>query len=54
MAVASKHRPRQLLIDDADKPMKWYKRLAKAWRMSVETEKPFVNPLKPEILHWRA
>ena len=44
----------QMLIQDADVPMIWYHRLKKAWLESVETGKPFVNPVQERTLRWRS
>jgi phenylpropionate dioxygenase-like ring-hydroxylating dioxygenase large terminal subunit len=48
-----RHSPKQILIDDADKLMKWYLLLKKAWLASLESGQPFVNPVKGETLRWR-
>jgi phenylpropionate dioxygenase-like ring-hydroxylating dioxygenase large terminal subunit len=48
-----RHSPKQILIDDADKLMKWYLLLKKAWLASSESGQPFVNPVKGETLRWR-
>ena len=47
-----RHSPPQILIDDADKPMKWYLQLKKAWLASSESGQPFVNPVKGVTLRW--
>jgi phenylpropionate dioxygenase-like ring-hydroxylating dioxygenase large terminal subunit len=49
-----KFSPPQMLIQDADVPAIWYHRLKKAWSESVETGKPFVNPVQERMLHWRS
>jgi hypothetical protein len=36
-----RHSPPQILIDDADKPMKWYLQLKKAWLASSESATAF-------------
>jgi hypothetical protein len=48
-----RHSPPQILIDDADKPIKWYLQLKKAWLASSESGQPFVNPVKGETLRSR-
>jgi phenylpropionate dioxygenase-like ring-hydroxylating dioxygenase large terminal subunit len=49
-----KFSPPQMLIQDADVPAIWYHRLKKAWAESVETGKPFVNPVQERTLRWRS
>ena len=49
-----KFAPPQMLIQDADVPAIWYHRLKKAWAESVETGKPFVNPVQERTLRWRS
>jgi phenylpropionate dioxygenase-like ring-hydroxylating dioxygenase large terminal subunit len=49
-----KFSPPQMLIQDADIPAIWYHRLKKAWSESVETGKPFVNPVQERTLRWRS
>jgi len=49
-----KFSPPQMLIQDADIPAIWYHRLKKAWSESVESGKPFVNPVQERMLHWRS
>lgn len=49
-----KFSPPQMLIQDADVPAIWYHRLKKAWSESVETGKPFVNPVQERMLRWRS
>ena len=46
--------PRLMFIHDADMPAMWYHRLKKAWSESVESGKPFVNPVQERMLHWRS
>jgi len=49
-----KFAPPQMLIQDADVPAIWYHRLKKAWSESVDTGKPFVNPVQERTLRWRS
>ena len=49
-----KFSPPQMLIQDADVPAIWYHRLKKAWSESVETGKPFINPVQERTLRWRS
>jgi phenylpropionate dioxygenase-like ring-hydroxylating dioxygenase large terminal subunit len=46
--------PSLMLIQDADVPAIWYHRLKKAWAESVETGKPFENPVQERTLRWRS
>jgi phenylpropionate dioxygenase-like ring-hydroxylating dioxygenase large terminal subunit len=46
--------PSLMLIQDADMPAIWYHRLKKTWAQSVETGKPFVNPVTERTLRWRS
>ncbi len=46
--------PALMLIDDADRPAKWYFALKQS-RLQMETKGEFENPLKaPVTLHWRS
>ena len=49
-----KFSPPQMLIQDADVPAIWYHRLKKAWSESVQTGKPFINPVQERTLRWRS
>ena len=50
-----KHNPSLMLIDDADKPAKWYFQLKAAHLESKRTGAPFRHPLAgPITLHWRS
>jgi hypothetical protein len=46
--------PPLMLIQDSDVPAIWYHRLKKAWAESVETGKPFENPVQERTLRWRS
>jgi phenylpropionate dioxygenase-like ring-hydroxylating dioxygenase large terminal subunit len=46
--------PPQMLIQDADVPAIWYHRLKKTWAESVESGKPFENPVQERTLRWRS
>jgi len=48
------HMKKQILIDDADTPAKWYYRLKENWTTSVDTGEPFVNPVTDAVLRWRS
>jgi hypothetical protein len=49
-AQGLKHNPTLMLIDDADKPAKWYFALKQA-RLKGETTHPMSGPV---TLHWRS
>jgi len=49
-AEGLKHNPSLMLIDDADKPAKWYFAL-KQRRLTGEGEHPLAGPVE---LHWRS
>jgi phenylpropionate dioxygenase-like ring-hydroxylating dioxygenase large terminal subunit len=49
-----KFNPPLMLIQDSDVPAIWYHRLKKAWAESVETGKPFENPVQERTLRWRS
>jgi phenylpropionate dioxygenase-like ring-hydroxylating dioxygenase large terminal subunit len=50
-----KHNPRLMLIDDADRPAKWYFGLKQNLIESRRTGKPMVHPMEgPVTLHWKS
>jgi len=50
-----KHNPHLMLIDDADRPAKWYFQLKQAWLDSRRTGAPFQHPMAgPVTLKWRS
>lgn len=54
-AVGLKSHPSLMLIDDADRPAKWYFALKRARLDADETGRPFVHPIDgPVVLHWRS
>ena len=54
-AEGLKHNPRLMLIDDADRPAKWYFALKAGLLESRRTGAPMVHPLTgPVTLHWRS
>ncbi len=54
-AEGLKHNPSLMLIDDADKPAKWYFQLKAAHLESKRTGQAFRHPLAgPVTLHWRS
>lgn len=52
--VGLAHDPTLLLIDDADRPAKWYYRLKNEYARATAAGRPFENPVKPRLLRWRS
>ncbi len=54
-AVGLKNHPSLMLIDDADRPARWYFQLKKALLESRRTGQPFEHPMQgPTTLRWRS
>ena len=54
-AEGLRHNPSLMLIDDADRPAKWYFELKKAWLESRRTGRPMRHPMTgPVTLRWRS
>ena len=54
-AEGLKYNPQLMLIDDADRPAKWYFQLKAACLKAQQTGEAFDHPIKnPEILRWRS
>ena len=54
-AIGLQHNPNLMLIDDADRPAKWYFALKQAWLDSRRTGEPMKHPMSgPVSLHWRS
>ena len=54
-SMGLKHRPKLMLIDDADRQAKWYFDLKAAYLESRRTGPPMVHPMDgPVTLHWRS
>ena len=54
-ALGLKHDPSLMLIDDADRPAKWYFQLKAAHLEAKRTGKPMQHPIPgPVTLHWRS
>ena len=50
-----KHNPHLMLIDDADRPAKWYFQLKQAYLESRSTGSEFQHPITgPVMLKWRS
>lgn len=54
-AIGLKYNPPMMLIDDADRPAKWYYQLKDAYLESKKTGQPMSHPIEGEVkLHWRS
>ncbi len=54
-AEGLKHNPRLMLIDDADRPAKWYFQLKAAYLEAKRTGQPMQHPIpEPVTLRWRS
>jgi len=54
-AVGLRDHPSLMLIDDSDRPARWYFQLKKAWLDSRRSGAPFEHPLsEPVTLRWRS
>ena len=54
-AEGLKHDPSLMLIDDADRPAKWYFQLKKGYIESKQTGTPIAHPMDgPVTLRWRS
>jgi phenylpropionate dioxygenase-like ring-hydroxylating dioxygenase large terminal subunit len=54
-SIGLKHAPKLMLIDDADRPAKWYIALKAAHLESKRTGAPMVHPMEgPVVLRWRS
>ena len=54
-AEGLRHNPALMLIDDADRPARWYFQLKAAYLESRRTGKPFAHPMNgPVTLKWRS
>ena len=54
-AEGLKHNPHLMLIDDADRPAKWYFQLKQAWLEARRAGTEFRHPMTgPVMLKWRS
>jgi len=48
------YRPTMMLVDDADRPQRWYLRLKREWIRAQASGEPFANPLKATSISYRS
>jgi phenylpropionate dioxygenase-like ring-hydroxylating dioxygenase large terminal subunit len=48
------HKPRLMLINDADTQARWWMRVKDEWIAAQTQGRAFVNPLEPKTLRWRS
>jgi phenylpropionate dioxygenase-like ring-hydroxylating dioxygenase large terminal subunit len=48
------HKPRLMLINDADTQARWWMRVKDEWIAAQAERRPFVHPLEPKTLRWRS
>ncbi|MCI4661943.1 MAG: aromatic ring-hydroxylating dioxygenase subunit alpha [Neomegalonema sp.] len=48
------HKPRLMLINDADTQARWWMRLKDEWFAHRAEDRPFANPLREQTLRWRS
>ena len=48
------HKPRLMLINDADTQARWWMRVKDEWIAAQGEGRAFVNPLQPKTLRWRS
>jgi len=48
------HRPRLMLINDADTQARWWMRVKDEWIAAQKEERAFVNPIEARMLRWRS
>jgi hypothetical protein len=53
--IGLRSQPNLMLVDDADRPARWYFQLKKAYLESRRTGQPFEHPIPgPVTLRWRS
>lgn len=52
--IGLKHDPSLMLIRDADTQAKWYYQLKAEHTRALAENRPFVNPVKEQVLRWRS
>ena len=52
--IGLKYDPPLMLIKDADAQARWYYQLKGEYQRSIAESRPFQNPVKEQILHWRS
>jgi phenylpropionate dioxygenase-like ring-hydroxylating dioxygenase large terminal subunit len=48
------HKPKLMLINDADTQARWWMRVKDEWIAAQAQNRAFVNPLEPKTLRWRS
>jgi len=48
------HKPKLMLINDADTQARWWMRVKDEWIAAERAGRAFVNPLEPKTLRWRS
>ena len=48
------HRPKLMLINDADTQARWWMRVKDEWIAAERAGRALVNPLEPKTLRWRS
>jgi phenylpropionate dioxygenase-like ring-hydroxylating dioxygenase large terminal subunit len=48
------HNPPFLWVGDADQQARWYVQLKREWLASLREARPFRNPVRQKVLHWRS
>ncbi len=46
--------PPPLFVGDADTQIRWFLRVKKEYEASRAERRPFVNPLREQVLNWRS
>jgi phenylpropionate dioxygenase-like ring-hydroxylating dioxygenase large terminal subunit len=52
--IGLKHDPVLMLIKDADAQARWYYQIKSEYAKSIAENRPFKNPVKEQVLHWRS
>jgi phenylpropionate dioxygenase-like ring-hydroxylating dioxygenase large terminal subunit len=52
--IGLKHSPPLMLIKDADAQARWYYQIKNEYAKAVTEQRPFQNPVKERVLHWRS
>lgn len=52
--IGLKHNPSLMLIKDSDTQARWYYQLKAEFNRATAESRPFVNPVKEQVLRWRS